>query len=304
MKLIDRKSLGLLVRTIVVASLLYGVVNQGNAMTTPSTIVPEVITFESQGVVLSGTLTMPPDPRAGVVIVSGSGRAKQSLSLANYLAANDIAVLTYDKRGVGKSGGVYAGPEVGTNNVERANLLLLASDASSALKILKAQPGVRNIPVGFLGSSQAGWIVPLSSRMNNSARFMVLFSGPLVTAREQLRFQFYTNGEPTFWNTHSEAEARKHILTDPDRFSFTDTDPRDALGELSIPGLWMFGSKDVLTPVVLSLERLSALKETGKPYEYQLYPDGDHNMLSMGKTGQDVLDVAIRWIHTVAGRAR
>ncbi len=196
MKLIDRKSLGLLVRTIVVASLLYGVVNQADAMTTPSTIVPEVITFESQGVVLSGTLTMPPDPRAGVVIVSGSGRAKQSLSLANYLAANDIAVLTYDKRGVGKSGGVYAGPEVGTNNVERANLLLLASDASSALKILKAQPGVRNIPVGFLGSSQAGWIVPLSSRMNNSARFMVLFSGPLVTAREQLRFQFYTNGEP------------------------------------------------------------------------------------------------------------
>ena len=43
------------------------------------------------------------------------------------LAQNDILVLTYDKRGVGESGGVYAGPEVGTNNISIENLNLLAS---------------------------------------------------------------------------------------------------------------------------------------------------------------------------------
>ena len=38
------------------------------------------------------------------------------------LAETGIVVLTYDKRGVGKSGGVYAGPKVGTNNVDAADL--------------------------------------------------------------------------------------------------------------------------------------------------------------------------------------
>ncbi|WP_431243610.1 hypothetical protein ACQ9BO_03250 [Flavobacterium sp. P21] len=56
------------------------------------------------------------------------------IDFATTLANNGIAVLTYDKRGVGESGGVYAGPEVGTNNVDFVNLTLLSLDASARRK--------------------------------------------------------------------------------------------------------------------------------------------------------------------------
>lgn len=41
---------------------------------------------------------------------------------AKLLAENGISVLTYDKRGIGESGGIYTGLEVGTNNISAENL--------------------------------------------------------------------------------------------------------------------------------------------------------------------------------------
>ena len=90
------------------------------------------ITFYSEGVLLAGTLFSPTDPQAAIVLVHGSGLEKRMNGFAKRLAARGIAVLTYDKRGVGTSGGIYAGPEVGTNNVDSMNLSLLAKDASAA----------------------------------------------------------------------------------------------------------------------------------------------------------------------------
>ena len=58
---------------------------------------------------------------------------------AKVLAENGISVLTFDKRGIGESGGIYAGPEVGTNNIDSLNLNRLAKDASAAVNILHQQ---------------------------------------------------------------------------------------------------------------------------------------------------------------------
>lgn len=199
------------------------------------------------------------------------------LEFASLLASNNIAVLTYDKRGVGESGGVYAGPEVGTNNIDAANLDLLAVDASAAANALSAQLPAKQGPIGLLGFSQAGWVIPLAATKNRSVRFLVLFSGPVVTAREQLRFQFFTQGNRSFWETHTEAEAREHLRNDPDRYQFADTDARGILATLSIPGLWLFGGQDIQAPVSLSMEHLDTLKAQGKAYDYQLFPVLGHN---------------------------
>ncbi len=83
--------------------------------------------------------------------------------MAGVLAANGITVLTYDKRGVGESGGIYAGPEVGTNNIDPANLNLLALDASEAAHALSAHLPSKHGPIGLMGFSQAGWIIPLAA---------------------------------------------------------------------------------------------------------------------------------------------
>jgi uncharacterized protein len=262
-------------------------------------VTSEAIRFESAGVNLVGTIFRPQHPLAQVVIVHGSGQEKRMSGFAALLARNGIATLTYDKRGVGESGGVYAGPEVGTNNVDAANLALLAADASAAIGALSAHLPTEHGPVGLLGYSQAGWIIPMAAETNPAVKFVVLFSGPVATTREQLRFQFFTQGNAAFWDTHTEAEARKHLHEDPDRYRFVDTDPRDALAKLSIRGLWLFGGKDVQAPVQLSIERLDALAAQGKPYEHLLYPTLGHDVAS-SKSSDAAVDAAVQWIKSTA----
>lgn len=261
----------------------------------------ENVSFNSAGSTLTGTIFKPKHTYAAVVLVHGSGQETRMVEMASLLARNDIAVLTYDKRGVGKSGGVYAGPEVGTNNIDAANLNLLASDASAAANALLANlPVGHSLPLGLMGFSQAGWIIPIAAGKNHKVSFMVLFSGPVVTTLQQLRFQFYTQGNASFWETHTEAEARYHIRSDADRYRFTGTDPRDALARLRVPGLWLFGGKDIQIPVHLSMEHLDSLKSQGKPYEYRLFPELGHNTAS-SKSGGPV-NLAIGWIRTIGAR--
>ena len=64
------------------------------------------ITYTSEGVLLVGTLFSPTDPQAAIVLVHGSGQEKRINRFAERLAKSGITVLTYDKRGVGESGGI------------------------------------------------------------------------------------------------------------------------------------------------------------------------------------------------------
>ncbi len=262
----------------------------------------ENVKFNSTGITLEGTVFKPKNPYAAVIMVHGSGQETRMVKMASLLAQNGIVVLTYDKRGVGKSGGVYAGPEVGTNNIDSSNLNLLALDASAACNALLAYLPAGHGPLGLIGFSQAGWIIPMAAKINRNVNFMILFSGPVVTTLEQLRFQFYTQGNSSFWDTHTEAEAREHIRSDADRYQFAGTDPRDALAALSIPGLWLFGGKDIQAPVRLSIENLHTLNAQGKTYEYQLFPELGHN-ISPSKS-QEPVTAAIQWIKDIGNRKK
>jgi len=252
------------------------------------------VKFFSEGDSLAGTIFTPGKIQAAVVLVHGSGQEKRMIGFATILANNGIAVLTYDKRGVGASAGVYAGPEVGTNNVDFPNLNLLSLDASAAVNSLAQALSNDRISIGLMGASQAGWIIPLAAEKNKSIKFMAIFSGALITSKEQLRFQFYTNGDEKFWDTHTEEEARKHVFNDPDRYEFMDVNPNDALSKLAIPGLWIFGGKDIQVPVKLSLEYLDRLKSKGKHYDYKLYPNLGHNTSSSDSEGP--MKYVIDWI--------
>lgn len=255
-------------------------------------IIRRDITFTSEGILLAGALFSPTDPQAAIVLVHGSGQEKRMNRFAERLAAHGIAVLTYDKRGVGASGGIYAGPEVGTNNVDSTNLTLLAKDASAAVNML--QELEKDLPVGLVGSSQAGWIIPIAATLNPSLNFMVVFSGPTITSLEQLRFQFHTNGDSDYWENHSEAEAREHIKNDPDRFQFTATDPKHSLTKLAIPGLWLYGAKDIQVPALQCIEQLTRLKREGKSYDYRIYPNLGHNTASA--SDETPVEDAMLWI--------
>jgi hypothetical protein len=252
----------------------------------------ESLRFAGAGTVLAGTLVTPPKIIAAAVLVQGSGQTQRMLGFANALARRGIATLTYDKRGVGESSGMYAGPEVGSNNVEPSNLQLLAGDAAAAIRELMHRLPADHGPVGMIGFNQGGWIVPLAAKINPDIKFMVLWSAPLVTTHEQLRFQDFTGQQPDFWDHHTESAAREYIAgAGKIPWRFADDDPVDALKDLSIPGLWLFGGRDVNVPVNLSIERLKALTAQGKPFEFQLFPASGHNL-----DEKDAFPATIAWI--------
>jgi len=252
------------------------------------------VRFESQGATLAGSILTPKKTFAAVVIVHGSDPVKREMDFAIRLAKEGIAVLTYDKRGVGESGGVYVGPSVGTNNIDTTNLNLLSSDANEAVKTFRTYLKEQKIPIGLVGFSQAGWIIPIAASKNPQIEFMVLFSCPTITTLEQLRFQFYTNGNNNFWENHTESDSREHTKNDPDRYQFVATDPKIYLNTLSIPGLWLFGEKDIQIPVKLCMEQLNTLKAQGKPFEYTLFSKLGHN--TAFDNDSIPVDISIQWI--------
>ena len=267
------------------------IVNQGFAQKFNPVIKQDII-INSEGVNLAGTIYKPKNAYASVVVVHGSGQETRMTEFAELLANNGISVLTYDKRGVGKSGGVYAGPEVGTNNVDSLNINLLAKDARAALNKIKNYSN--GTPIGLLGFSQAGWIIPIAANNNPLVNFMVLFSCPTITSLEQLRFQFYTNGNTNFWVNHTEEDARNHIKNDSDRYQFISTDPKVALRNISAPSLWLFGEKDIQIPVKLCIEQINELKTKGKHFEYILFPNLGHN--TAFADDKSPVEIAINWI--------
>ncbi len=84
------------------------------------------VEFVSRGATLKGTLYLPavPGPHPAIVTVNGSGRLTRHdqypQQIARYFPPRGIAVLAFDKRGCGESGGDYPG-SYGSSMVVYAN---------------------------------------------------------------------------------------------------------------------------------------------------------------------------------------
>ena len=266
-----------------------------------SRVADKDVSFISHGATLRGTIYTPVEAPilAAAVWVDGAGETRRNPGLGRFLARRGIAVLTYDKRGVGKSGGVYAGPEVGTNNVSPQNVALLADDAGAALQSLLTEKELHGAPPGFIGGSQAGWIVPLAALKSRQARFMVLWSGAVETTHEDFLFEKVALADSAFWDHHTDEDVQKIMAGVPDHLSWASFDPREALSRLTIPGLWMFGGRDRNVNVELSIERLNGVIAAGHPdYSYRLFPEYDHEL---GGEGADIVDPSVAWIRQVTG---
>ena len=247
------------------------------------------VVFFSHDTRLAGSLALPAlrAPRAALVFVHGSGPQARNLGLAQRFADAGIAALVYDKRGAGKSGGVYEGQQ----SVSEQNIALLADDAAAALKALADRPELKGIPIGVAGISQAGWIAPLAAERSGIAKFIVLWSGPVCKVSEEDIFSIYTHDRdgavvPTYREA-LDSRTDKYIWPD---FLGKDTDPAESLARLSIPGLWIFSDNDGSIPVDLSLERLQALRRAGHRYDYVLFPGLGHNNMD------GTFATAVEWI--------
>ena len=245
--------------------------------------------FESHGTTLFGSLVLPHGGRihAAVVFIHGSGKQSRNLEWARRFASAGIAALVYDKRGAGKSGGEYEGNQ----SVSEKNILLLASDAATALDALAHQPALGGVPLGFAGISQAGWIAPLAARRSAHTRFLVLWSAPVCKVSEEDIFSKYTRDafahKVPSYREALDARTEKYVWPD---FLGRDTDSAEDLDPLAIPGLWIFSDNDGSIPVDLSIERLQALKRKGRAFEFVVAPGLGHNNMD------GTFSIATEWI--------
>lgn len=154
----------------------------------PITYQSNDVSFESLkgDITISGTLTTPrkDTKQKAVILITGSGAQDRDytnqfehrpfLVIADYLTQRGIAVLRYDERGVGKTGGDY----------ETSTYDDLASDAAGAISFLRQKEFKK---VGIIGHSEGGQIAPLASQ-KAAADFIVSMAGVGSAADEGMLY--------------------------------------------------------------------------------------------------------------------
>ena len=232
------------------------------------------VRFRSGKVTLSGTLTIPPGggPHPAVAWVHGSGQTTRAYlpDLQALLLRSGVAVLAYDKRGIGQSGGDYPGESPTDFAIDA-----LAQDAAAAVRFLASRPEIDPARVGFAGHSQAGWIIPLAASLEPAARFAVVFSGPAVTADENDTYQHLT-GQGETPPTLSPQEVDAQVLEQGPG----GVDPIPWIRALRIPVLWLYGGLDQHIPPRLSAQRLAPIAaEPGRDFTIETFAHANHALV-------------------------
>jgi pimeloyl-ACP methyl ester carboxylesterase len=143
-------------------------------------IFEQEVLFESNGVILSGTLTLPSAEGVypAVLMIPGSGQVDRDENarklpinafrqISDYLVRQGYATLRYDKRGVGASQGDYW----------KTGFFDNAADAAQALHFLKAHHHILSDQIFLLGHSEGAGIAAHLAGTGASAAGVILLSG-------------------------------------------------------------------------------------------------------------------------------
>jgi pimeloyl-ACP methyl ester carboxylesterase len=275
------------------------------------------VRFTNRDVQLTGTLIAPSTGgrHPAIVLVHGSGAENRAYMLpwARFVIRHGIAVLGYDKRGVGES----------TGDWNAATYEDLAGDAVAAVEYLKTRRDIDPAQIGLLGISQAGWIMPLAAVRSKDVAFLISISGagvtPAETTIDQARNEMTMTGMPAAavadivalirleydfartgdgWDAY--AAAREKLVArmggPPPETAFPSTadhpqwqvikrtyfyDPVPTLRQLTVPTLALWGELD--NNIIAGKNKPAwdtALKAAGnRDYTLVVIPKANHAML-------------------------
>ncbi|MFQ5530617.1 MAG: alpha/beta hydrolase family protein, partial [Gemmatimonadota bacterium] len=284
---------------------------------------------DGAGIELAGTLTLPegPGPHPAAVLISGSGPQNRDeevfghrpfLVLADYLTRQGIAVLRYDDRGVGASGGSH----------ETATSADFAGDAASAVAYLGQRGDIDVTQIGLIGHSEGGVIAPLVAVESEDVAYVIMIAGPGVRGDSLLMLQaeainraagatdeqVATNrdlqrrlfaavashsgeadletevrrvfDEASVGMTAGQIDGQVAFLTTPWMRWFLSHDPVPVLQRLTVPTLAVTGSKDLQVPAEANLSAIeNALEAAGNPDFQVVALDGLNHLLQTAETG-------------------
>ena len=152
----------------------------------------EEVRFSNGDVRLAGTLISPnTDARHPTIVLvhaSGAEDREYLLPFVHFLVRHGMAVLGYDKRGVGGSSGDWRSSSFDD----------LAGDVVAAVEYLRTRRDVDSTQIGLLGWSQAGWVMPLAAVRSKDIAFLISISGAGIpvaeTTIDQARNEMTANG--------------------------------------------------------------------------------------------------------------
>ena len=235
----------------------------------------EDVTYPSaDGIMLAGQVSTPESdmPLPGIVMLHGSEAGTRdnfgNKLMAHYMISQGIAILNYDKRGVGESQGLYR------ESFDSGNLEVLAQDAIAGAEFLAARPTVDAERIGLIGGSQAGWVIPLAASKSDRIAYVIILSGPVISTLQEDVYSSATDDGESQVVFDAEALNQRLRTMKPGGF-----DPVPIIAGLNQPGLWLWGEADLNQPSVLGAENLQAIIDLGKnKFSYHLFANADHNL--------------------------
>ena len=261
----------------------------------------------SDGIRLAGTVWQPEgEAVAGVLMHPGSGPSDRDNDvffppIRKHLLAARIAVCSFDKRGVGGSGGSWL----------EAGLYEQADDLLAGLEVFRAEsaPGLL---IGLYGHSQGAWVIVEAASRDVPVAFVMPSSGGAVSPARQERYSLsrkltadrlpealaaYDAVIEVMRERPSLEEGLKQLDAAgvPYRelpgleFAFdneavwqlfadiSDYEPAQALSRITAPFLGLLGAADKVTPPE---ESADAFRAAVRPelLSVEVFPDGDHRL--------------------------
>jgi uncharacterized protein len=275
-------------------------------------------------VTLAGTLTIPKGsgPFAAAVLIAGSGphdrdesleNHRPFLVLADFLTRQGIAVLRYDKRGIGKS----------TGSDDSATTVDLAGDAAAAIAYLKTRKEIDPTKIGLIGHSEGAMIAPYLASHSSDIPWIVLLAAPATKGQDTLLNQseliarasgmsdeqvlaslnFDRNAYDMVRDeknpgilidklknfvkvsgldgviTPAALEPQLRMLTSPWFRFFLDYDPVPSLQKTKCPVLALYGQKDLQVPAKTNLPLLQKALSDGENKQTEIRQLADLNHL-------------------------
>jgi len=283
------------------------------AVAEPLPYTPITVNFGNGATELKGTLFEPLGATAFPVAILIHGSEDQHRetwyyhSLGHALAKRGIGAFLYDKRGCGKS----------TGDHEAATMQELADDAVAAYAALRLRHGKQITRMGFLGTSQGGWIAPIAASRVTDCGFVILNVGPSVSVFEQdihrlqygmpddgyeqatvdsamaytrLYFNYVRNGKKKERNALEaygrcirERDWAEYVNIDLNEadlawWRMNDYDPSAMLTTMQCPTLAIYGGLDLLVPPAENETRMEELlAKSGAKHEVVTIADMAHD---------------------------